>query len=932
MGMGKRLVVWLVVLGLLGPGLAVLGPARPAAARSIEAWVAPVPAAAAAARTSAEQPRLLVRFRPEASESARAAAIASIGGTVDRVLAQIDVTRVAIPTPNDPQSDDVGLAALRLSRAPGVLSVEPDSTGSVQFAPNDSFYLTDPSTGLGQWGIRKAHVDQAWDLVRGSASIIVAVIDTGIDANHPDLVGVTVPGTAFLSSPDPTCAPVPPGSTLDDNAHGTHVAGLIAANGNNGIGIAGVAFGVRILPIKALDCMGAGLMSDVASAVIWATDHGARIINISLGSSAGQVTLGDAIHYAVSHGVFVVAAAGNCGAGVSATCPTLNAPQYPGAYPETFAVAATDSTDQHATFSNVNSYVAIAAPGARIYSTTPTYPTTLSRSTPGTTSYALFSGTSQASPFVAGVAALLLSKDPTLTVAQLADRLRSGADDLGAPGPDPVFGAGRVNALRSLSGVAGVTTYGTTYDASGLPAKGATVAPITGTVRLTNTSNFIWSPNGPNPVRVGFHWADLAGRTVVWDGQRTVLPADVPIGGQVSVNLTIPTPAAPGTYQLRLDLVREGITWFSGAGVPPQTLTVVVTNGLAASYAPAASSQSTFALGPNAFSVTVSNTGVVTWPSAGPNPVHLSYHWLAADGSVVVWDGARALLPSDLAPGQSAVISVPVSSPDTTGSYVLRLDLVQEGVAWFSGQGVTPRDLAINVTNGFSASYVVAPLPVLLPGGRTTAQVSVRNDGLVPWPAAGANAVRIASHLADASGATVVWDGPRAVLAADLAPGQTATVALAIAAPLVPGTYVVRIDAVREGIAWLSSYGVATGNTGLTVSADYRAQLTPASTTISRAAPTVSLTIVNPTAVTWTPGGAVPLSVSSHWLAADGTVLVWDGPRLPLTQVVAPGASITLSLPLAPPPPGATSLVLDLVAEGLRWFGSGSPRSVTLVP
>jgi len=196
-------------------------------------------------------------------------------------------------------------------------------------------------------------------------------------------------------------------------------------------GVAGVAFGVKILPIKALDCQGSGLMSDVASGVIWAADHGARVINISLGSSAGQATLQDAIRYAVAHNVLVVAAAGNCGV-LSSRCTTVNEPQYPGAYPEVLAVAATDENDGHASFSNTGAYVGISAPGVRIFSTTPTYPTTLSRAG-SPTSYAAFSGTSQATPMVAGVAALLLSREPSLTPAQLTTRLRGNHLTAGVP-------------------------------------------------------------------------------------------------------------------------------------------------------------------------------------------------------------------------------------------------------------------------------------------------------------------------------------------------------------------------------------------------------------------------------------------------------------------------------------------------------------------
>jgi subtilisin family serine protease len=926
MVMGRRSAA-LLLLVLLQAGLP-LALARPAAARASE-----VPtrfgAEVARAAVAPEQPRILVHFRALATQSERERAIATVGGVVDRELWSIGVTRVALPIAATPAQDDqTGLAALRLAGDPAVVSVEPDSTGAVQFTPNDSLFLTDPQFGLGQWGLRKTLVDRTWDVVRGSAAITVAVIDTGVDPNHPDLTGALLPGTMFVTSPDPSCAA---GSTIDDNGHVRAVAGLIGANANNGIGIAGVAFGVKVLPIKALDCTGSGLLSDVASAVLWATDHGARIINISLGSSSAQQTLQDAIRYAGAHNVLVVAAAGNCGV-ISARCPTMNEPQYPGAYPESFAVAATDETDARAPFSNQSSYVAVAAPGVKIWSTTPTYSTTLSRSTPGTTSYAAFSGTSQAAPLVAGIAALSLSKDPTLTATQLADRLRTGADHLGIAGPNPDFGAGRVNAFRTVSLGASAIAYGASYDSSAIPSRAFTVAPISAAVNLTNSSTFTWTAAGVNPVHLSYHWFDFSGRTVVWDGQRSLLPADVPAGAAVTVNATIATPTTPGVYRLRLDLVREGIGWFSGNGVPTSDLAVNITSGIAASYAPAPGAPSIFVLGTNPFPVQVVNTGAAPWPSSGATPVRVSYHWLRSDGSVVVWDGARGILPADLAPGQSAVVTIPVLAPETLGQYLLRIDLVQEGVAWFSGQGVATRDFAIGVTNGFSASYAVSPLGPLQPGGRVALPVTLKNDGLAVWPAGGPNPIHIAAHVADGFGATVAWDGERSSLPNDVAPGQSVSTFVIVNAPVKAGSYIVRVDLVREGIAWLSSYGIAPATLALQDVEDYRATFQTGTATISRATPKISVTITNPSIATWSNTGPNPVDVSSHWVAADGTVLAWDGPRAALGQPVAPGASVTIDLPLASPPPGATGLVIDLVAEGLRWFGAGAPRPVTLVP
>ncbi|MEX2230331.1 MAG: S8 family serine peptidase, partial [Dehalococcoidia bacterium] len=561
---------------------------------------------------------LLVRFRTDASAEARAAALRSIGGRTLGEIAQLGVTVVAVPA-----QDVLGAGTSPLLVVSGHAAVEwaeVDGTVRLAFQPNDEHYPTHPAVTDGQWGIRKAFVDKAWDTVRGAASVTVAVMDTGVDPTHPDLIAALVPGNTFVSQPGDGCTA---GTTRDDNSHGTHVAGIIGATGNNAIGIAGIAFGVRLMPVKVLDCTGQGSLSDVANGLVWAVDNGAKVINLSLGSVSDSPTLRSAVQYAALRNVLIVSASGNCGT-TGDKCLSLNQLEYPAAYPEVLAVGATDTDDSIAFFSTRNTSVDVTAPGRRIVSTTPTYATYLSQRTtnPASLEYAVFSGTSQAAPFAAGVAALIWSAEPNLTAAQVVERIRTTADDLGAVGYDESFGTGRVNAQKSIaqSGEA----YGVTYDTTALPRAARAGEAFPGRVTLTNTSSFVWRAANPSAVRLEWSWLDAAGQTVPGHVGVMPLPADLAVGASATLSGTFTTPAAPlapGTtsapFTLRLDLVRDGVAAFTAKGVLPAAIPVAIGSGFAATYMPVAQAATFDSETTSAIEVRVTNSGTVAWPAAG---------------------------------------------------------------------------------------------------------------------------------------------------------------------------------------------------------------------------------------------------------------------------------------------------------------------------
>ncbi|MCL4370490.1 MAG: S8 family peptidase, partial [Chloroflexi bacterium] len=374
-------------------------------------WVAP---AHAETVTNTPPPaELLVKPRGDVRELL-ASIHADFPVTVTGTVEALGVARLGVPA--DREAEALSL----LKSNPLVEWAEPDHLRSTMTVPNDQLYKQF------QWNLRAIGMEQAWDITTGSPNVIVAVLDTGVDSTHPDLAGKLIPGYDFLNdTPDPA----------DDSGHGTHDAGIIGAASNNNLGIAGIAWQSRIMPLKVLNSSGVGPDSAISRGIIYAADHGARVINMSFGSPNTSQTLAAAVRYAYDKGAVLVAAAGN-------TAKLDNAVIYPAAFDQVLAVGATDESDKVADFSQHHSYVGVSAPGVHIVST-------FWRGA-GYGSYVSASGTSEAAPEVAGLAALLLSANPALTNKQVRQIIESTADDLGAPGKDEYYGTGRINARKAL--------------------------------------------------------------------------------------------------------------------------------------------------------------------------------------------------------------------------------------------------------------------------------------------------------------------------------------------------------------------------------------------------------------------------------------------------------------------------------------------------
>lgn len=407
---GRRVIALILVLFLLLPeavfaGLPGVKPGNAGRGRDI------MPAALEGLPEEAyRKDEVIVKFKPGYNKAR------SFAGKHKLTVVKSDA-KLGYLLAKTPKNTDLSRLFTILSKDPDVQYVQPNFNYQTFKTYNDSQYSR-------QWALKKINAEKAWDVTAGKPAIVVAVLDTGIDNKHPDLKGRLVTGTNTVN---------PLRSTRDDYGHGTHVAGIIAAAANNGIGIAGIA-SVRIMPVKVFDESNGGSDISISDGITWAADHGAKVMNMSFGSFYQSPLLNDAIEYARDKGVVMVAAAGNWAS---------ESISYPAALKDVIAVAATNNKDELSDFSSYGPEIDISAPGEDIFST---YWDPFKGS-----SYREESGTSMAAPMVAGAAALLLSKNPKLTAEEVREILEASAYDLGKQGWDPKFGHGRLDIYKALT-------------------------------------------------------------------------------------------------------------------------------------------------------------------------------------------------------------------------------------------------------------------------------------------------------------------------------------------------------------------------------------------------------------------------------------------------------------------------------------------------
>lgn len=391
---------------------------------------------------------ILVKFRPGASASSVSAAF---GAAVVKSVPRIGVHRLKLKT-----GQSVEDAVSKLSKNPNVVWAAPNHVVRLaNTVPDDEYFLGTefclPELDLcipdgGQWGLYNTdgrhdiHAPEAWDIERGSASMVIAIVDTGIQSYHPDLDGKVLDGyNALDGSTD----------TDDDHMHGTFVASVAAANTNNYDGVAGVDWNARLMPIKVLNADGEGSEAGAAEGIIWAVDHGAKIINLSLGTYDHVQALEDAVNYAWNAGCVVVAASGNDDS------DDADQRHYPSYYSVCISVGATNELDGRCTpadwlegGSNYGDSLDVMAPGNNIYGAVPGYSDWWLGEW---VEYEAMTGTSAAAPFVSGLASLIWAHNPAWTNEEVRDQIELTCDDVNISGWDRYTGWGRINAYRALS-------------------------------------------------------------------------------------------------------------------------------------------------------------------------------------------------------------------------------------------------------------------------------------------------------------------------------------------------------------------------------------------------------------------------------------------------------------------------------------------------
>jgi thermitase len=621
--------------------------------------------------------QILVSFEPGTSRPVAARIHRGLGGQVKETIPGIGVQVITVPQGRAMAMDKA------YSSNPKVAYAEPDFLVQAVGEPDDRYFYR-------QYGLTLVGAPLAWEVTTGSPSINIAILDTGVDQDHPDLAAKIVSNINLTSSP----------SVDDVQGHGTHVAGIAAAITDNGIGVAGLGYDSSIMNVKVMNDSGFGTYGGVASGIIWAADNGADVISMSLGAYVYSSTLEDAVNYAWSKGAVLVAAAGNEG---------RSTPFYPAAHANCIAVAATTSLDTKASFSNYGDWVDVGAPGTSIYSTRKD------------NSYGYGAGTSMAAPYVGGLAGLVFTTvSDTNGDGKLNDEVRSRieatCDDIGETG----IGHGRINAARAVGDGApvlpGSISGQVTDTENGSAISGAQVTDGTRTATTDATGEYTIAdvPAGGYEVtasKEGYQSASLTVNVISGGTSTANIPLnEVVLPGSITGSVTDAETGSPIAGATVSDGTRTAATDTSGeytlADVPEGTYQVTASKE-----------------GYESSSVTMN---VISGDTAVAN---LSLNEVALPGSITgaVTDAETG---SAIA-GATVTDGTRTATTDTMGEYTIAD--VPEGIhqVTASEEGYESSSVTVNVISGDTAVANLSLNEVVLPGSITGSVTDVETGSAI---------------------------------------------------------------------------------------------------------------------------------------------------------------------------------------------------------
>ena len=503
------------------------------------------------------------------------------------------------------------------------------------------------------------------------------------------------------------------------------------------------------------------------------------------------------------------------------------------------------------------------------------------------------------------------------------------------------------------------------YDVSGLPRTWAVNQTQTFNVSVTNAGNQTWPAGGDHPVRLGLHFATRAGGWPAQVGsgfkawvtdQRVPLPADLGAGQTAMLSVTATAPPTTAPILLEAEMVREDQFWFNQWASQPVT---VAPPTWIASYDTSQAPRTWAVNQSQTFAISVTNAGNQTWPAGGATPVRLGLHFATAAGGwprqeasyLTAWrTDQRFSLPNDLAPGQSASLTVTAAAPPAAGSPVLEAEMVKEQQFWFAQWSALSIRLAPQAW--LAATDMSAAPKSWQPGQTQTVTVKITNHGNQIWAAGGSTPARLSLHFATSAGGwpnevssyfTAWLTDQRVALPADLPPGQSVTVSATVTAPSGGrAPTVLEAEMVKEQQFWFGEWtALSIGTTPSMSLAGYDLSLAPRIWAASQSA-TFDVTLTNTGNQTWTAAGPNPVHLGLHFATAPGGwpaqtasfMRAWlTDQRVALPQDVAPGQSLTLTVTITAPAAG-NPIVLEgeMVKEQQFWFSDWAPVAVAISP